>query len=225
MRALLVETTIRNSGQGARRYVPEPAHLLGMYHILAKKGHQVRLAAEPSARSLSSLVRDFSPHFVGFTSYRLHCNTPLSLPDHPCVDSLQEHAFLIQAMQRQGIKIGIGGRGATLNPGHFARAYRPDFIVKGLGEIPMMVLAGSGFDGRAIEHEDVYCGNIEDTAILQAPRGEKWIEVSFERPYSLENHASTARVYVQIGCFGRCIFCAEDHLVNYRPLEYVLDEL
>lgn len=202
----------------------EPAHLLGMYHILARKGHQVEISSQPLRHKLSRLVQRFHPHFVGFTAYREHVSWLDYVPEEQTVyDSLQEYASLIKAMQEEGIKIGIGGRGATLNPDHFVRTYHPDFLVKGLGESPMLALAEAGFNPHILEKD--YRGNIDETAVLEAPGGEKWIEVSYERPYSLFYYRNRALVTVQIGCFGRCIFCAEDHRISYRSLEYTIDEL
>ncbi|HVN67687.1 MAG TPA: hypothetical protein VMT55_04875, partial [Candidatus Sulfotelmatobacter sp.] len=167
----------------------EPAHFLGMYHLLAKTGHQVELLVQPSREELADTAQRIGPDFVGFSSYRQHSCSQISSPQQwSSCDSLQEYAQLIGAWKAAGIKIGIGGWGATTNPGHFARTYRPDFIVKGPGERPLLTMAESGFVAKGIETEDIHRGYIDDTAILQVPDGEKWIEVSFERPYPLARY-------------------------------------
>jgi hypothetical protein len=97
-------------------------------------------------------------------------------------------------------------------------------VIKGLGELPMLKLAEADFRVRDLERDQVYREEAYCTPILQSPIGSPWPEISFERPYPLATDLAS-RVIVQIGCFGRCIFCAEDHNVRYRSLEYSLAEI
>lgn len=223
MKILLVDTSLRSKRETHAR--AEPAHFLGMYHLLARHRHQVKLSSEPSCRQLGLMVSCFAPDFVGFTTYHVRNQNFLNPEDSLEEDSLQKYAPLIGFMREKGIKVGIGGWGATTNPDFFARTYRPNILVKGPGELPLLALADVGFSPRALERERLYAGNIDETAIFQAPQRENWIEVSFERPYSLKEYDNVARVIVQIGCFGRCFFCPEDRPIRYRPLEYTVDEL
>lgn len=132
MKILLVDTAIKEAAVNA-----EPAHLLGIYHFLKRDKHKVRLLSFPSQRRLTSIIKSFRPHFVGFTAYRIIPYDFLNGSMYKFSwDSLQDYAQIIEAIKGKGIKIGIGGQGASLNPIYFAKAYQPDILVKGLGSSP-----------------------------------------------------------------------------------------
>lgn len=218
MRILLVDTHLHHI---AKRAYSEPAHLLGIYGLLRKQRHHVRLLSFPSPEELRSAIRKHQPEVVGFTAYQSLSNVTGEIRCDVPGDSLQPYSEIIN--KKDGILFILGGPGPSYNPAYFAKKYRPDVIVKGLGELPMEALARAGFSTDPLSSGPLFQGRIDETVILQAPRSEKWMEVSFKRPYKFGG--GTAQVFVQIGCFSRCIFCPEEYPVRYRSLAYTMNEL
>lgn len=194
MKIALVEPYVSVDSLRAYAEKTEPSHLLGMYNLLKQLGHSVVLLDAYSPRlSVTDLIKYLEAQavtHVGFTVYDY-------FPCFTYVRQVFEHL-------PESISTIIGGPGATYCTERMIQLLRPDWLVKGPGELAMVDLFQSGFST-----ENLSCrASLTGKTVIVSAEPMLLDDIPFKRPYSLEGYASQASPIIQTGCVGRCIFCS-----------------
>jgi hypothetical protein len=198
-KVFLINPTSDVNVEGANRPVgqhTEPSHLLGMHNTLVEKGYECRIVdafgARLSVSDTAAIVNRERPDALAITVYDTY-------------DHMKYVDTLVRVLEYQPSLV-VGGYGATHSTDHVVDVLRPDFVVKGEGELPIASLAETGFRAEGLKRSPHYRGRLKGTVVLESQGLCDMDALGFERPYSL-NAYDAARVNWQRGCKGRCSFC------------------
>jgi hypothetical protein len=194
--------------RGGKTRISEPSNLVGMSSGLGP-GIQTKII-DNGISPWQVQIEQFSPDVVAITA--------------PTKDISGEYAPFVREMRGAGRIVILGGKSASINPDFYSKAYNPHIIVRGQGELVMRDLASRDFKmNRAIE-SPFFDGNIGDAAIFSSKKLLKLDDISFIRPYSLDQYGFVAYPNPTYGCKHECAFCVSDGKFTIKSPKRILDE-
>lgn len=194
MKIALVEPYLSVDSLKSYAEKAEPSHLVGMYSLLKQNGCDVVLLDAYSYRfSVAKLVEWLETRAVTHVGLTVYDYLPCLTYVRQFFDRLPENISTI-----------IGGPGPTYCTDRMIQLLKPDWLVKGAGELAMLGLFKSEFSRQKLSYT---ASGIGQTTIVASDLM-RLDDIPFERPYDLEEYGFHVSPRIQTGCIGNCIFCS-----------------
>lgn len=179
----------------------EPSHLLGMYNLLKKVGCDVVLLDAYSHRfSVTDLIEWLNAQAITHVGLTLYDYPPCLTYVQQLFDRLPENVCTI-----------IGGSGPTYCTDRMIQLLKPNWLVKGAGELAIVDLFQSEFSPKRLSCK---ASKIRKTIIVSGD-SMPLDDIPFEHPYNLDEYDFQASPRIQTGCSGQCIFCSGAYQKNF----------
>ena len=214
---------------------PDIVFPLGLSHLnaaLRRAGHRTQwFDCNADARSLSDVLTEFRPHFVGVSVRNI--DDVLIRKRETYFDGLDDICAVVR--QAHPCPVILGGSGFSIFPQKLLESTGADFGIQGEGETPFLKLIDSLSNGVDFSQIPGLVYRKQDSVVLnhQQPSRFSVPLENADRPEHLVGHylkhSGMLNLQTQRGCSHRCCYCTypliEGRTHRQRPPEVVAEEM